>query len=214
MEGVDIHLYQPTPTYQNVAKRRGVQKLTPARALVAELVRRYCALGVECSLLEIQKLTYFLDRTIKRFKLDDPLRLAFVAQRYGPYADRLRHLLDALDGSYLHSDKRISDATRRDTIWFDDKQRERVAAYLTSEAKGYLGALEETSNLIEGFESPLGMELLATVDWLLVRQGCEATLESVRVALGRWPDGGHRKQKIFTDRMLGVALERLAAAGW
>lgn len=51
---VDIVVYEPIRTYQNVAKRGGVDKLTPARALIAELVRRYWILGIECSLLEIQ----------------------------------------------------------------------------------------------------------------------------------------------------------------
>ena len=52
--------------YQNVSKREGVEKLTPARALIAELVRRYWILGMECSLLEIQKLAWFLERAIER----------------------------------------------------------------------------------------------------------------------------------------------------
>jgi hypothetical protein len=42
--------------YQNVVKKNGVEKLTPARALIAEMVRRYWLLGIECTLLETQKL--------------------------------------------------------------------------------------------------------------------------------------------------------------
>ena len=37
-----------------MAKKIGVSQLTPARAMIAELVRRYWVLGIECSLLEIQ----------------------------------------------------------------------------------------------------------------------------------------------------------------
>ena len=59
-------MFEPTRQYQNVAKRSGVEKLTPARALIAELVRRYWVLGMECSLLEIQKLAWFLERAIER----------------------------------------------------------------------------------------------------------------------------------------------------
>ncbi|WP_240648783.1 hypothetical protein [Variovorax beijingensis] len=75
-----------------MAKRTGVEKLTPARALIAELVRRYWVLGMECSLLEIQKLAWFLERSIERAG-QKPLDLRFVSHKYGPYADRLRHLL-------------------------------------------------------------------------------------------------------------------------
>lgn len=67
---VEIVVYEPTREYRNVAKRSGVDKLTPARALIAELVRRYWILGIECSLLEIQKLAWFLEREIKNLGLD------------------------------------------------------------------------------------------------------------------------------------------------
>lgn len=50
LEGVNAIVYEPTSKYQNVAKRTGVEKLTPARALVAEMVRRYSLLGIECSI--------------------------------------------------------------------------------------------------------------------------------------------------------------------
>jgi hypothetical protein len=56
LPNVEIRIYEPTQQYQNVAKRSGVEKLTPARALIAELVRRYWVLGMECTLLEVQKL--------------------------------------------------------------------------------------------------------------------------------------------------------------
>jgi hypothetical protein len=83
-------------------------------------------------------------------------------------AARLTYLFDGLDGSYLHGGKRIGDASPFDVVWFEDAKRDKVAAYLGSgEAKAFLPALEATAELIDGFESPLGMELLATIDWLV-----------------------------------------------
>ena len=38
LEDVDVVVYEPTEKYQNVAKRTGVDKLTPARALVADMI--------------------------------------------------------------------------------------------------------------------------------------------------------------------------------
>jgi O-acetyl-ADP-ribose deacetylase (regulator of RNase III) len=213
---IDIIVFEPTRQYQNVAKRTGVEKLTPARALIAELVRRYWVLGMECSLLEIQKLAWFLERSIERvIPEDNPLKLQFVAHKYGPYANRLDHLLNNLDGSYLHSDKRITDADPFDVIWFDDSRRTLVQAYLKSEAKAYLPALEATANLIDGFESPFGMELLATVDWLLARDGVEPTVPALREGLRHWsggPGAAARKDKLFDDKALGIALARLTQA--
>lgn len=209
----EILVFEPTQKYQNVTKRTGVEKLTPARALIAELVRRYWVLGMECSLLEIQELAWFLERAIKRAKLQ-PLNLRFVPHKYGLYADRLRHLLEGLDGSYLHCDKRISDADPLDVIWFDDGRKTFVQTYLKSEAKEYAPALEATAALIDGFESPFGMELLATVDWLLAKEGVPPTVPAVREGLRRWrggPDVAVRKNRLFDDRALGIALERLTA---
>ncbi|MCB1055350.1 MAG: macro domain-containing protein [Acidobacteria bacterium] len=210
---VEVQVFEPTKRYQNVAKHRGVEQLTPARALIAELVRRYWILGIECSLLEIQKLAWFLERSIRDAGLYDPLDLHFIAHRYGPYSDRLRHALDGLDGSYLRSDVRIADAKPTDVISFRDDKRSRVEAYLRCEASGYLEALEATSRRIDGFESPLGMELLATVDWLLVREGREPTVEDIRAGLAAWPGGrssAARKQRLFDSRLIEIALKRLS----
>jgi hypothetical protein len=212
---VEVLVYEPTAAYQNAPKRIGVEELTPARALVAELIRRYAVLGIECTNLEVQKLAWFLHRVIAALQLEDPLKLHFVANKFGPYADRLRHLLNALDGSYLHSEKRLSDAGPFDRIWFEDTKREEVEAYLHSgPAVAYLPALEKTAAIIDGFESPLGMELLATVDWLLAKGGREPNVASLRSGLASWPGGraaARRKEAIFDDRLLGLALERLTA---
>jgi O-acetyl-ADP-ribose deacetylase (regulator of RNase III) len=212
---VEVVVYQPTRRYHNVAKRAGVEKLTPARALIAELVRRYWILGIECSMLEIQKLAWFLEREINARGLDNPLDLRFQADRYGPYADRLRHLLDALDGSYLRSEVRVADAQPTDVIAFDDTKKERVATYLRTEAADYVDALESTARRIDGFEPPLGMELLATVDWLLSQEGRRPEIEDVKAGLAAWPGGsgaGERKLRIFDDRLICLALDRLTAA--
>jgi O-acetyl-ADP-ribose deacetylase (regulator of RNase III) len=214
---VEVTVYEPTEAYQNAPKRAGLEKLTPARALIAELVRRYSVLGLDCTILEVQKLAYFLQRAIRRLDLPDPLDLRFAADKYGPYADRLRHLLNGLDGSYLHAEKRLSDASPLDLIWFENAKRPVVDEYLaSSEASSFLPALEQTAALIDGFESPLGMELLATVDWLLIERGVEPTLDALRGALPTWPAGtaaAQRKVAIFDDRLLQLALDRLGSAG-
>ena len=211
---VEFLVFTPTPEYQNAPKRDGLEELTPARALIAELVRRYSVLGLECTNLEVQKLAWFLHRMIGVLDLGDPLDLRFAADKYGPYADRLRHLLNGLDGSYLHCEKRLSDAGPFDLIWFEDSKRGKVQEYLHSpQASGYLPALEKTAEIIDGFESPLGMELLATVDWLISQDGCAPTVEALREGLASWPGGktaARRKMKLLDGRLLRLALERLA----
>ena len=214
MPNLEVLVYEPVAKYQNVAKKQGVEKLTPARALIAELIRRYWVIGIECTILEIQKLAYFLEKQVEASKLENPLNLKFQPNKFGPYSSGLTHLLNGLDGSYSHCDKRLPDAGPSDIIWFEDSKREHVAAYLKStEAKPHMAALDATETLIDGFQSPLGMELLATVDWLLSNSNSQSNVDSIKEGLSSWPDGaGARKLRIFDNRLIELALNRLAPA--
>ena len=215
---VECIVYQPTDVYQNVLEEGGTQGLTVSRALMAELIRRYEVLGIGCTNLEVQKLAWFLDRSIDAENLDNPLRLEFGANKYGPYADQLRHLLDAMDGSYLHCERRLADAGPHDLIRFDDERRKEVATYLEEPlSRPYQVPLNKTTQLIDGFESPLGMELLATVDWLVARGRCQVAVASLRQGLAGWPASraaARRKQRLFGDKMLSVAVDRLMECGF
>lgn len=216
LDDVDVIVFAPTSEYRNAPKRSGVEELTPARALIAELVRRYSVLGLDCTNLEVQKLGWFLTRVIRKRQLADPFALQYSANKYGPYADNLRHLLNGLDGSYLHCEKRLSDAGPSDLIWFEDSKRSVVEAFLESvQCLQYHEALEETAAVIDGFESPLGMELLATVDWMSTETRCDLALAPIKEGLTRWPGSqaaARRKQKLFDDRLLQLAIERLSEA--
>ena len=216
LSSVDVKVFAPTAKYQNTAKKSGAGRLTPARALVAEMIRRYEVLGFECSLLEVQKLAWFLRRGLMATRVQDPLKLQFVAGKYGPYSDTLRHLLDALDGSFLHSAKRMADARRDDVVTFEYGKEEALDKYLSApEMAKYVGAVQWTQKMIEGFESPYGMELLATVDWLIVEQHVEPEVDQIRNAVHNWPhsDGAaNRKTNLFDDRVLGIAIRRILSA--
>src|SRR5690625_52342 len=176
------------------------------------MVRRYWVLGMECSLLEIQKLAWFLERAIEAHGLKNPLKLRFQANNYGPYSDRLRHLLNALDGSYLKCEKRINDSNPLDVIWFNDDKKNDVEKYLQQKASAFLPALEQASALIDGFESPFGMELLSTVDWLMSQENISCDTESIMKGINDWPAGprwAQRKLSIFSDKDIDLAIQRL-----
>ncbi len=207
-----VIVFEPTEKYQNVAKKQGVMKLTPARAMISELVRRYAVLGIECTILEVQKMAWFLERFVEHYRLPKELDFKFQANRYGPYSNRLEHLLDSLDGSYLACDKRLSDASPFDSIRFKESESPKVELFLKTEAKEYHAAFDQLLTFIDGFQSPLGMEALATVDWLITREGCQADLTSIKQGIARWPvddKAAERKSRIFTDRLLDASLVRL-----
>ncbi|CAA0240152.1 hypothetical protein AB901B6_02422 [Acinetobacter baumannii] len=212
---IDILIYEPNIKYQNVTKSMGVKNLTPPRAMISDLIRRYWFLGMDCSLLEIQKLAWFLQRLIEKNGLQNSLKLNFEAKNYGPYAHNLNHLLNSLDGSYLTSEKRIPDCKPLDVIWFKQEKEEHISVYLKTEAKEYLPILDQASELIEGFESPFGLELLATVDWVLYKMESEPTIESIKKYLAEWPAGDKwatRKLNLFDDNSIRFALERLQSS--
>ncbi len=211
LKDIQVIIYEPTKQYQNVAKRAGVEKLTVPRASIAELIRRYSILGIECSLLEVQKLGYFLERFNRKLSLPE-FGFNFDANKYGPYSDKLKHMLNGLDGSYLHCDKRLSDAGPFEPIRFDESKRDIVALFMKTEGRDYWPVVEATSALIDGFESPLSMELLATVDWLVVEMGAEPSVLAIKEKLASWPGGkesAERKLRLFEDRVIDIALDSL-----
>lgn len=212
LPGVEVLVFEPSPRYAVAPKTHGRENLTPARALIAEMIRRYSVLGMGCTNLEVQKIAWFLQRACSAVGAKDPLGLRFSANRYGPYSDRLRHLLDAIDGSYVHCEHRLSEASPFDLIHFRDDRRAVVSEYLERHAAQYSLVLDATTRFIDGFESPLGMELLATVDWLVSHEGCQPTIAEIRRALAAWPGdraAGQRKLGLFDDGMLQVALDRV-----
>jgi len=217
LEGIDcdIIVYEPTQAYHNVVKRHGVEKLTPARALMAEIIRRYEVLGFDCSLLEAQKLAWFVTGSIRHLNLKSQFSEDFTANHYGPYSDGLRHLLDSLDGSYLTCERRVADAKPLDPIRFRHDRRDKIQAYLTSpEASIYRPALDRATAIIDGFQSPYGLELLATADWLNQNEGAMLDADDMMRAIAAWPGpkgSAERKAKIFSREHVKVAVDHLSA---
>lgn len=212
---VEVIIFEPTNAYLNTAARDGAKTLTPARALMAEMIRRYESMGIGCTLLEAQKLAWFLQTAIADLGINDPLRLDFAANRYGPYADKLRHMLDNLDGSYLSGDRRIADARPLDEIHFNWTRKEEVVAYLQSDDTiAYGPVLARVGELIIGFESPSKMELLATVDWLHRREGVPMEVGPMRAGIVGWKSAdataAKRKARLFQERDIAIAIDRLA----
>jgi hypothetical protein len=93
----------------------------------------------------------------------------------------------------------------------------RRAEYSLAEGASPPVQAEPRQKRIDGFESPLGMELLATVDWLIEREHAEPTISGIRSGLRQWPAGqasAERKLRLFDDRLLKIALDRLVVKVW
>ena len=70
--------------------------------------------------------------------------------------------------------------------------------------------LARIKTLIEGFETPYGMELLATVHWVQ-RENPDADDAEIVRKVHQW---SRRKQALMRDSHILKALSRLRASGW
>ena len=198
---IPIQLYEPSATISKRERKpeAAAQKLTPSRAMLLAAMRAYSSLGYSLSLIEVQKLAYFLQR------LGEPLKLNFVKGQYGPFAHNLSFVLQRMDGAFLLGmDFKEAKAYAELTL-IEEKFPEidsYISQHLTAQQQQQVTHIAQ---LIEGFESPLGMELLATVDYLL-DTGEAHDLNSVINAVGTW---NPRKKQVLTPDYLNLAYGRL-----
>jgi O-acetyl-ADP-ribose deacetylase (regulator of RNase III) len=205
LEGVDVIVYEPIATVgaTSMMRAREVPKMTAGRAALVILMHRYLngLLDPFVTLLEVHKLMYFMQEA------GQPLRLQYTKAPYGPYAENLRHVLRAVEGHLVSGYADGGDSPA--------KQLELVPGAV-AEAHAYLKGDEETvarfervARLVEGFETPFGLELLATVHWLTARENISDPEEVVSQVYG-W---NKRKQR-FSPRQIRLAVEVLRSKGW
>jgi len=174
---------------------------------MAQVLRAFGYIKPHCAYL-------FCNKRGHRMKVlvHDGLGIWLCAQRLEQGKFHWAQVHQGEDGSYLKSDKRIPDCDPLDVIWFNDQQKSKVQGYLISEAKEYMAAVEGAATLIEGFESPFGMELLATVDWLIYKEGYQPNVESIQEGLANWSAGerwARRKSDLFKAEHIQFALQKL-----
>jgi O-acetyl-ADP-ribose deacetylase (regulator of RNase III) len=205
LAGLIVRVYEPNgaPTAQEKSSSRAVPKMTAGRAALVVLIDRYLSglLDPSVSLLEVHKLMYFMQEA------GEPLKLQYVQGPYGPYAENLRHVLRVIEGNLISGYADGGDAP--------DKQLELVPgavpdanAFLaeSQEARGRFGRV---GNLVEGFETPFGLELLSTVHWVVTRMNARDLADVVNKTYG-W----NERKKRFTPHQLELALDVLAAKHW
>ncbi len=201
---VECHLFSPevTSILHEVVEERPPE-MTEGRAALISVVVNYLRAGLDAfvTLLEIQKLMYFLQCA------GQPLRLRFSKGTYGPYADNLRFVLQKMNGHYLTGYSDGGDAPQKPLFLVDGAEKKAVETLKgNAETNGRIARVLE---LIEGFESPFGMELLSTVHWLCANEGCRDTY-SIDDGLRRW---GVQKAR-FAGEYAEKALSRLRQKEW
>lgn len=202
---VRVIVYEPAgaPATEKMVHNRNVPSMTAGRAALVELMSRYLGglLDPFVTLLEVHKLMYFMQEA------GEPLRLTYRKAPYGPYAENLRHVLHAIEGHFVSGYADGGDEP--------DKQLTLIPGAI-KDATTFLQQHPETRTrfdrvamLVDGFESPFGLELLSTVHWVMKNESVNS-IDDVVSHTYAWND---RKQQ-FTPRQIALAADVLSDKGW
>lgn len=206
----DVHalVFTPdgSPPPQTMKNRTPRPKMTRGRAALLALMARYHFPDYDypLTLIEAQKLLYFMQLA------GEPLRLDYQRGHYGPYADNLRHVLHHLEGHHLvgFGDGRNQPDTPLTLL---PGAAEEAETFLERHADTQARLLR-VARLIEEFETPFGMELLASVHWVEASQPPEQrSPETALQAVHAW---SARKAARMRQAHVTAAWERLRAHGW
>lgn len=205
LDDVDVQVYEPkgAPASNNMTPTRKVPQMTPGRAALVELMQRYLdgLLDPFVSLLEVHKLMYFMQES------GQPLKLNYVKHHYGPYAKNLRHVLNKIEGHMINGYADGGDDPTKPLALLPGAA-EQANRFLDQHAASRK-RFEQVTRLVDGFESSDGLELLATVHWVVTK---EHVTDSEAIAR-HVHDWNARKQR-FTPRQLAIAEQRLRTQGW
>ncbi|MBM3735083.1 MAG: macro domain-containing protein [Acidobacteria bacterium] len=205
LSGVDVLLFPPagSPAAESMPVRTASPRMTPARALVVKAMEQYQQLGYRLTLLEIHKLAYFLQEA------GEPLRLRYEAGPYGPYADNLNKVLETMEGHVIRGyDGSLRPDTEVDLL---PGAGEAAGSVLREHAESR-ARLDRVADLITGFETPHGMELLSSVHWVAAKREHRARSADEAVAqVHAWND---RKRRMFPPDQIHIAWQRLSDESW
>lgn len=196
---VEVHLYEPTgsPKPDKIKIGTNRPKLTRARGLFLMLMNDYSIPGYKLSLLEIQKLAYFLQM------VGEPLRLGFEKGKFGPYADNLNHVLERLDGHYIRG---FGDRNREAEIYLIKDAANQAEKFLRDDQEAF-EHLEKVRGIIQGYETPYGLELLSTVHWVVnSKPEIKSDVQKIVEEVHNWNE---RKRKLFKEKHIEKAWEHL-----
>lgn len=202
---VQAVVYEPRdgPVSHDMVKSPEAPPMTPGRAAVVGLIQRYLAglMDPFITLLEIHKLMYFMQES------GEKLKLRYVAGPYGPYAENLRHVLRDIEGHFVMGYADGGDEPNKELALVPGAVQD-AAAFLEQHAVTR-ERFSRVADLVAGYESSFGLELLATVHWLATKDGVVSADDIIERTYA-WGD----RKRMFTEAQIHDALEVLKAKGW
>jgi O-acetyl-ADP-ribose deacetylase (regulator of RNase III) len=200
---MDVLIFEPNANIQELLKKKenpSAASLTPARAMLLQLLYNYRALGEFTSEFAAEKLSYFLQRFGER-----QMKLEFQKGFYGPYSGQVRHILYEVNGYYLKGYEQ-KDARPFEPLELMVDKAPAIQQFIMNELSvEERNRLSKVAELITGFESPYGLELLATIDYLIKENN---TFDAKIITEQLWSE---RKRKMFSNEHIDMAISHLLA---
>ena len=202
---VSVILFEPHDSGEISANKPAAKapRMTEGRAALVGLMSRYLGglLDPFVTLLEVHKLMYFMQEA------GQPLRLHYVEAPYGPYAENLRHVLRDIEGYFLSGYTSEGDTPSKE-LQLIPGAVEDADAVLANHVDAH-ARFERVGDLVQGFETPFGLELLSTVHWVASRNQVITETEMVERVYA-W----NERKRQFTPRQIALARDVLVGKGW
>jgi len=197
---IDCNIIVFEPLEQKIEKNisKKIPTMTAGRAALVGLIDNYLKgmLAPFISLLEIHKLMYFMQES------GEVLKLNYRKAQYGPYAQNLRHVMNVIEGYYIKGYEDGGDIPTKQIELLPKATKEAndflKNQYITKEN------FIKVSKLVEGFETPYGVELLATVHWVYKYENAR-TKDEIKKHIYSWND----RKKQFTEKQIEIAIKTL-----
>lgn len=116
-------------------------------------------------------------------------------------------MLQRLEGHFIRG---YGHRNRDASIRILSETAQEVGQYLADD-DATMRRIERVRNLIEGFETPYGMELLATVHWVATESDPKAGSDFIVSAVHAW---NKRKAQTFSPAHIRTAHSQLLELGW
>ena len=204
LDSISIHVYEPSAGVSAILakqSRNAQAHLTPARAMLLYAMFCYEVHDERCSLFVANKLSYFYQMLgEKEFS-----KMSFVAHYYGPYSVGVGHMLNTVNGKYIHGLEQM-DRKPFEALMLDYGRKEEVSEYVHNHlSDAQIGHIKQLLRLIDGYESAYALEVLATVAYVRKKHPGISLEETI----GQIESWSSRKKNLFKREHISTAYQHL-----
>ena len=206
LRNIQIIIFEPNDSVKEILQKQNQNKdveLKPGRAMLLYALFQYAKHGETASVFAANKLAYFLQKS------GEPLKLQFVPYVYGPYSQAVEKVLYALNGKYLKGMEQMK-ADPFEPLMLNWDRYDEVEKYIKSNLDSeQMQRLTNLFKFIEGFESTLALEVLASVHYLMSQQPGLKENELLQ-GIHSW---SNRKRNLITSTYVKIAYQHLQEFG-